>query len=352
MEKQKDITFLLLTDPEFVRWVRKPNGELDTYWKNWMLAHPDKVEQVKKAREIIVGLQLKQTGLENTNKYKVLQQILATEKAETGTSGKVATLQRNPFFWLLLGQWTKVAAILVLTLMSIFVLSRMSLNPPVVVAPEKPDTPLLTKVTQFGEKLNFKLPDGSSVWLNSGSELIFPEKFDSLERRVSLIGEGFFDVHQDSSRTFRVVSGDLITDAIGTSFNVKYSEKDELAVSLVSGKIKVNHDSLEHGLFLEPGEQLRYRDSSNSFELTSFSPENITGWKDGLLQFTDAGFDEVIGQLERWYGVKISISGKPGHSWRLSGKYKNQNLDLVLDRMAYIEKFEYSIIGKNVNLKF
>ncbi|MFO7826840.1 MAG: hypothetical protein R6V72_23100, partial [Cyclobacterium sp.] len=66
MEKQKDITFLLLTDPEFVRWVRKPNGELDTYWKNWMLAHPDKVEQVKKAREIIVGLQLKQTGLENT----------------------------------------------------------------------------------------------------------------------------------------------------------------------------------------------------------------------------------------------------------------------------------------------
>ncbi|NHE58265.1 FecR family protein [Cyclobacterium plantarum] len=352
MKMAKDTTFLLLTDPEFVRWVRSPDAELDTYWKNWLLAHPDKIKSVKEAREIINGLKSKQGVLPKNNKYEVLQKILATETPGTGPSSEKNTSQRDPFFWLIMGQWTKVAAILVFVLVSIFLLSRMAIDPAPLEPADVPKVAMIAKTTQFGEKLNFKLPDGSTVWLNSGSELIFPERFDSLERRVILTGEGFFDVQQDSSSTFRVVSGNLVTEAVGTSFNIKYIDTDQLAVSLVSGKVRINHDSLERGLILQAGQQLSYLDSDRRFEVKPFSTAEITGWREGLLQFSNAGFEEVIRQLERWYGVSISVTGHPSNTWQLSGKYNNQNLDLVLDRMAYIENFEYYISGKNVNLKF
>lgn len=61
--------------------------------------------------------------------------------------------------------------------------------------------------------MTIKLPDGSSVWLNSGSELQFPEKFDSLERRVTLPGQGFFEVIPDPDRPFRVETGKIVTEA-------------------------------------------------------------------------------------------------------------------------------------------
>lgn len=349
---KKDTTFQLLTDPEFVRWVRSPDAELDTYWKNWLLAHPDKVKHVKEAREIIIGLKARQEALPKANKYEVLQKILATETSGTRPSSENKSFQRAPFFWLMMGQWTKVAAILLFALLSIFLLGKMAINPAALEPAGIPKVAMISKATQFGEKLNVKLPDGSTVWLNSGSELIFPEKFDSLERRVSLTGEGFFEVHQDTSSVFRVVSGKLLTEAVGTSFNINYIDTDQVAVSLVSGKVKINHDSLESDLFLEPGEQLRYQNVEDSFEVIPFSIPEITGWKEGLLQFTNAGFEEVISQLERWYGVRITVSGHPTNTWKLSGKYHNQNLDLVLDRMAFIENFEYYINGKNVNLKF
>lgn len=352
MKKAKDTTFLLLTDPEFVRWVKSPDAELDTYWKNWLLAHPDKIMRVKEAREIINGLKSKQGVLPKNNKYEVLQKILASETSGTRPSSEKSTLPRDPFLWLNMGQWTKVAAILVFVLLSIFLLSKMAIDTVPTESADVPKVAMTVKTTQFGEKLNFKLPDGSTVWLNAGSELIFPERFDSLERRVVLTGEGFFDVQQNSSSPFRVVSGNLITEAVGTSFNIKYIDTDQLAVSLVSGKVRINHDSLERDLILQAGEQLRYKDSDSRFEVKPFSTAEITGWKEGLLQFSNAGFEEVIRQLERWYGVRISVSGHPSNTWQLSGKYNNQNLDLVLDRMAYIENFEYYINGKNVNLKF
>ncbi|SHN15398.1 FecR family protein [Cyclobacterium lianum] len=353
MSKHEETILSLLTDPEFVRWVRSPDPALDIYWENWILAHPDKIKCLREAREMIEGLKAGQGDFSAARKYRVLQQILAKETSHTmSLKGKSASVPMTPFLWLIMGQWTKVAAILLLTLMSTFLWSKMVFNPPPLVPIEDARASVITKKTQFGEKLNFKLPDGSSVWLNSGSSLVFPEKFDSLERRVKLLGEGFFEIQKDSSRTFIVESGNLLTEALGTSFNVRYLDPEPPTVSLVSGKVRINHNNLENRFFLEPGQQLHFRKSNQSFEVIPFSLSDILGWKDGLLQFKDASFDEVVDQLERWYGVEINVAGRPSGKWKLSGKYQDQHLDLVLDRMAFIENFEYYIKGKNVNLKF
>ena len=211
---------------------------------------------------------------------------------------------------------------------------------------------LITKTTHNGEKLNFKLPDGSSVWLNSGSQLTFPKEFDSLERNVALIGEGYFEVKRDTLRAFKVVSGNLETEALGTSFNVNFFNPKQVLVSLLSGKVKIQTKALEESYILEPGQQLQYIPTEKEIKILKVTSETAIGWKDGLLSFKNAGFSEVIKSLERWYGVTIQVSGNPSKNWKLSGRYENQNLDLVLDRMSFIEDFNYEIVRKNIHLKF
>ncbi|WP_205601990.1 FecR family protein [Cyclobacterium jeungdonense] len=352
MNRQDDIFFFLITNPEFIRWVKHPNPELDTYWKNWMLAHPESLEAVKRAREMVSGLRRPSSIPDAGAKSRVLQTILASDRIPNQQFSKKSISSTKNLFWFALDQWTKVAAILFLTLSSTVLLNKMTYTPPaqeenVISVPE-----YVTKITRFGEKLTIKLPDGSSVWLNSGTELRFPEKFDSLERRVTLHGEGFFDVIPDSHRPFRVETGKIVTEALGTSFSINDIVEDRLEISLVSGKVKINHNRTGEIVLLNPGEQLSYRDSNQSMEVGTFSAEKILGWKDGILEFSKAGFEEVVKKLERWYGVQITVSGHPENSWQLSGRYANQDLDLVLNRMAFIETFDYSIKGKNVQLKF
>jgi ferric-dicitrate binding protein FerR (iron transport regulator) len=64
------------------------------------------------------------------------------------------------------------------------------------------------------------LPDGSTVWLNSNSTLLLPENFSSKHRKLFLKGEAFFEVHKDKDNSFRVFSGNSVTEVLGTSFNI------------------------------------------------------------------------------------------------------------------------------------
>jgi ferric-dicitrate binding protein FerR (iron transport regulator) len=348
MDRKEDLTLLLLTNPEFVKWVKEPNEELDFYWTNWMQAHPGNVKEVKVAREILLGLKEQPQMVSQDVKSRVLQNILAHEQANEIDF----QAHRNSHSWLTIKQWYKVAVILILTSFTGYLLSQFMTAEPKEQEALVSKPVMLTKTTHFGEKLNFKLPDGSSVWLNSGSQLTFPETFDSLERKVFLLGEGYFEVKKDSSSVFKVVSGNIETAALGTSFNINFFDPNEVFVSLLTGKVEIHSESANKSYLLDPGEQLQYKQTENHFNISEFSDASAIGWREGLLVFENATFDEVVSVLERWYGVEIQVTGKPKKSWALSGKYFNQTLDLVLDRMSFIENFKYEINRKKIHLKF
>lgn len=356
MSANQDLINLLLSDPEFVRWVKNSDPELDRYWKNWMASHPEKVNDVKQARELIIGLGIYQFQTNEEDKKVVLQKILAKDNRKAIDKNdldfKLINLKQNHVLWSRLGQWTKVAVILVVVVVASLIYHKSVPTSSIAIPVTPTPTQLITKTTNPGEKLNLKLADGTSVFLNSGSELIFPEKFDSLERVVELIGEGFFEVYLDTLRPFKVISGAFTTEALGTSFNINNLDGDRLSISLVTGKVKIKGVALADEIFLEPGLQLNFNSTNQKTLLRNFSIEEVTAWKDGELRFSNASFGEVIQKLERWYGVNMEVSGRPSENWQLTGNYKNQTLDLVLERMAYIESFQYSLNNKNVQLKF
>ncbi|WP_373492736.1 FecR family protein [Aquiflexum sp.] len=341
----------LLTNPEFVRWVRNPDKDLDTYWKNWMEANSERTEDLKSAREFVEGIQFEEVLPRDEIKDDLLAKILkegsVSEKEIIYDSNKNKSLTD----WISqIGQIYKVAAILIFAL-AMYLPNFLHKNE-ASVGLESVQVPWVEKSTAKGEKLSITLPDGSRVWLNSGSKLEFPEKFSETERNMSISGEAYFEVKKDSLRPFRVESDGIVTTALGTSFNINTKNRSLVRISLVSGKVSVDKDIAQEEIILIPGQEFQFDKKGNDQWVKNFNPEKVVAWKEGKLIFENASLSEVVQTLEDWYGVKFNLVNAEKVKWNFSGEYQNQILDNLLNSIAYAENFEYEINGKNVKLKF
>lgn len=217
----------------------------------------------------------------------------------------------------------------------------------------------ITKVAEPGEKKTLTLSDGTVIQLNSDSRITFPEKFSKTEREVFLTGEAFFEVTEDSSRRFVVHTGELTTTVLGTSFNIRNYEGDELTdISLASGKLKVESSDSSSALksyVLRPGEAAVLDKRERSFSKIRFDARDKYGWTNGILVFRDTNIDETITKIERWYGVTIKIENdgktvKP--KWKYRGIFQDESLENVLKGISYIKGFTYEIKNQRVKIIF
>jgi len=336
----------LLEDLEFIRWVKYPDSELTTFWKSWMEANPNRIEDVKLAKEIILGLQFPSQKASEETKKEVLTRILRVNKKEPRSYHIPNISEENRRTW----YFPRVAAILIgiLSLALVLVTLKKETSDETAFTATK----WITKRTNTGEKMSFRLPDRTVVWLNSSSSLSYPESFDSTVRLVKLRGEGFFEVSENVQQPFQVWSDSLITTALGTSFNINAKNSDELKVSLLTGKVAINHQSDSLNYLLIPGEELNYKKSSKQAEVQGFNDEHVLGWRFGKLVFKNSSLKEVQESLEEWYGVEIAFSGTARSGWRFNGKFENQTLENVLKSMSNIENFTYTIDNKKVLIVF
>jgi transmembrane sensor len=272
------------------------------------------------------------------------QKVLS--RINNGTIYPGRKLQRKGFF----GKYYWAAAIALL-LVSFFAVLRFNTHP-IGTEPVATEVKLVQKINPPGQKSRVHLPDGSSVWLNAESTLQFPQKFDSLSRTVLLSGEAFFEVARDPKRPFMVRTGELTTTAIGTSFNIKaFEDQNFILVALASGKIKV--ESKEGNILLsDAGNCIIYDKVDQQLKAAGHDIFAITGWKDGVLVFREANFDTIIQELERWYGVTIHVVNKPRQEITFTGKFANEYLSNVLERVSFGRPFTYSIEDKIVTIKF
>lgn len=222
------------------------------------------------------------------------------------------------------------------------------------VAKVSTEVKIVNKVAPKGLKLNFALPDGSIVWLNSESKLTFPEKFTENSRVVELEGEAFFMVTKDAGKPFIVKSGDLITTALGTSFDVKnYSQESSAKITLVTGRVLVElNDNLKQGMLLDKGFAVNYSKANKSIYKSKEQTDKVIAWKDGVLLFENDDFDKVITTLSRWYGVTFVINNYDGKKWNYSGKFHNEYLNNILENISFAENFDYKIEQDKVVITF
>lgn len=207
-------------------------------------------------------------------------------------------------------------------------------------------------ITLPGQKTSLILPDGTKIWLNSGSKLKYPSNYNKKERNVLLEGEAFFEVHKDITKRFRVTSGKLNVDVYGTSFNIKnYRNEETQVVTVAEGIVGITKDAREIRK-LVVGEQVILDKKSNKVEFTNDNAEIVSAWKKNELTFRNTPVTEVMKSLESWYGVNITLLNHSAVSSNYTFKIKSESFKEVLDMMRIMSPFEYTINGENVEINY
>ena len=172
-----------------------------------------------------------------------------------------------------------------------------------------------------GKQEHLSLSDGTEVWLNSGSLLLYTENFVGDERSVYLNGEASFHVTKNPQKPFLVRTKYLETEVLGTLFNVEaYSNSELIKITLEEGKIKVNeNENMEHSFTVNPNEQVVYDPEQGTMTKEVVDASRVLQWKHGYLVFQEASLDHILKTIERRYDVTINYeTGKyPGRKFTM-----------------------------------
>lgn len=169
----------------------------------------------------------------------------------------------------------------------------------------------------YGEKQLITLPDSSRAWINSGSILIYPEKFTGDTRMVYLSGEANFSVAKNPDKRFVVSTNNLNIEALGTVFNVQaYIDLYKITATLEEGEIRVETKTgYKQAITLIPNEQVIYDHKIRQFTKKITDAKRVALWKDGYLIFQEASFGEILHAIEKRYDVTVQFD---------SGKYEGR----------------------------
>lgn len=208
-----------------------------------------------------------------------------------------------------------------------------------------------------GGQFQLKLADGTKVWLNSQSQLKFPNHFvEGKTREVELVyGEAYFEVSPSSlhdGARFKVLNRKQEIEVIGTEFNVKaYKDEHKIYTTLVKGKITLKTGS---DVFALVPDKLAVLDlHSDKVEIFPVDVYNYISWKEGVFSFESKPMKDIMIVLSRWYNVDVSFDNVELEQARFNGVLrKDQNIQSVLENMKRFGAIrEYKIKNQKVELK-
>lgn len=233
---------------------------------------------------------------------------------------------------------------------------------------------IVTVVSPKGATTYVQLSDGSEVWLNAGSRLLYARGYDADTREVKLEGEAFFKVKTNPAKPFVVKAADLRIKALGTSFNVKaYAEDQTVVTTLVEGKVKIEATDVPQAvdMVLQPRQHVTYHRATaigasqampavankvatpastiESSQLDDTAP--YTAWVDGSWIISAATLEELAVTMERKYNVRVVFASEELKQYKFSGTFRQETLEQVLDVLKLTAPLSYQINHGQVTLK-
>lgn|GEM_PF-1131458 len=214
----------------------------------------------------------------------------------------------------------------------------------------------VVKKADAGKVIKISLPDSSTVWLNSGTEISFAREFNKQKlRMVKLTGEAYFEVRHDKNHPFVVRSGKLNTTVYGTSFSIRaYDNETKTLVAVNSGKVGVTGIDQQHKGFtvmLLPNDKLNYSNAEGEFLKTLIINKDVDSWVKGELIFEQTPLTEVFETLSRKYDIKVNTEGRSYAGCKLTARFNNQPLQAVLKALRLSLNIQSKQIGETIYLK-
>lgn len=172
-----------------------------------------------------------------------------------------------------------------------------------------------TVIVPYGKRAQITLSEGTAVWLNSGSKLVYPAIFATNKREVYLDGEAIFDVTKNPDRPFIVKSHQIDIEVVGTVFNVSaYSDDKYSNAVLQEGVIKLSHKSKAYlpteKQTMIPGQLAVFDPDDENFRLLNVNPADYLSWRNGYYVFKSERLGNILKKLSRYYNVEIHLQNK------------------------------------------
>jgi ferric-dicitrate binding protein FerR (iron transport regulator) len=231
-----------------------------------------------------------------------------------------------------------------------------------------------TVSTRPGSRSKIQLSDGTEVWLNADSRLLY-DQFSGANREVELTGEAYFDVAKDPDHPFLIHTASIDIKVLGTAFNVRsYSNERNTETSLFRGSVEVTvRNNPEKKIILKPNEKLivqnaaasmpdpgrqKARDENEPLITVSRihfqsrdSSARETLWMNNKLSFDAESLEAVALKIERWYDVKVIITDDRLKQTSYTAVFEDESLRQVMEALRITGGFHYSINKKEVEIR-
>lgn len=204
-----------------------------------------------------------------------------------------------------------------------------------------------------GGEFKFTLEDGTEVWLNAESQLIYPETFEGAERRVELSGEAYFKVAKDAGKPFVVECSGQEVRVTGTEFNIQcYREEPNVYTTLVSGGIILKPIDVCSGeLLLTPGRQVVLDKTCRQAEVRTVDTNVVTSWTQGRFVFENQTLEQIMRMLGRWYDFTYTFDDdKIGNTLFMGSIPRYGEFGDVVRILEASGGLRFDVEGKNVRI--
>lgn len=203
-----------------------------------------------------------------------------------------------------------------------------------------------------GKTYQLVLSDGTKIWMNSESEIIYPLLFNGNKREVTLVGEAYFDVAKDKNKPFYIKANGIDVKVLGTVFNVScYSKDKTITTTLVEGSVCIQTQNGKEQI-IAPSEQLSYNKEHLDIEVKTVNTELYTSWINGEYIFKDAPLEDIIAKLQHWHDFTVSYQNEKIKSYRFSLTVsRNTSLDQLLEIINFTSEVKLERINNNINIK-
>jgi ferric-dicitrate binding protein FerR (iron transport regulator) len=334
----------LLADESFRKWLLHPDPDTALYWDSWLAIHPEQLDAVEEARELLKSVRFEERSLSAEESQRILAYIMSNKNSSNGSTEEtgakaISLFSETP-------QWIKFAAVVsFLILCGSLLFLKFSQEAHVQYA------------TSYGEIKTILLPDSSKVTLNANSKLTISESWGIGEdREVWLEGEGFFEVlkkradAQKGQVKFVVHTQNFNVEVLGTQFNVK-ERATETRVVLNSGKIKLDLNNLDESrpLYMMPGESVELLKSKGiKVKKELVNPESYSSWINQKLVLDGTTVAELAHVLKDIYGLDAKFENGSTAQRVLNGTLPTDDKEALLHAISVALNVTYEVRGSEV----
>ncbi|MCY1723042.1 FecR domain-containing protein [Prolixibacteraceae bacterium Z1-6] len=390
-----NLYYHLIENPLFFKWIYHPTEEINLYWEKFMELNPEDAELILDFKsKFEKHLQYKTDGLSELEKKILAREILQRIELENKKKNRFRLIRLGmryaavAIIFLIIG--TGISYLLMVKkqandfVQNLPVAPSFNIQEPTLIIENQPEialkqgeseleysaqgkikidndlviendnensSKLNTLVIPYGNRSTITLADGTKVWLNAGSRLIYPSRFVDKKREIFLVGEAFFQVEKDKNRPFIVKTPDIEVKVLGTKFNLSAYPEDNIVQTVLtegSVEIKYAHPGIfDRSIQLKPGQLASVNKQKQSTNIYNVDVNYYTSWTEGFFSFSNTDLSRVVKRLERYFNIRFIYDDPLNGSIKISGKLDvSKNKEEVFEYMTKLTELNFSKINE------